>query len=74
MTTAPLPEPSTSEPCPICEQPILPDVVRCAVCGWHRVPTEGVAGGPLHGRELWILAGAFAAVYAVVLAIVATSQ
>lgn len=60
--------------CPICAHLIAVEEDRCAACGWHTPATDGIAGSAVRTNELWVLIGAFVAVYAAVFAIVAATQ
>ena len=74
MSVAPLSTTEGHNLCPVCAHTIAPEELRCTVCGWNVVPTDGIAGSPVRTNELWILVGAFASVYAAVFAIVAATQ
>lgn len=74
MSAAPISNTSGPQLCPICSRPIAAQNDRCDACGWHVLPTDGIAGSAVRTNELWVLIGAFVAVYAAVFAIVAATQ
>lgn len=65
-------EPRALPTCAVCRSVVAPDTDRCPVCGLDRPAARG--SGVLGRQALWILAGAVAAVYAVVLVVVAAAR
>ena len=58
--------------CAVCRTVVAADAARCPVCGLDRPAARG--NGVLGRQALWTLAGAVAAVYAIVLVIVAAAR
>jgi hypothetical protein len=72
QTPAPPPQPPAPAPreCPLCDTLLTPNQMRCPSCGLYQELGPD-RPNPFRQRALWFLIGVLAAVYAVVLFIVA---
>ena len=61
------------EACPLCATPVGPDARRCPECG-YALAGVGSRPGAYSRAALWWTVAAFAAVYVVVLAVVAATR
>ena len=68
MTATPQSDPN----CAVCGAPVAPGAIRCPSCGLSK---PGARGGSVLGRRgLWMIVAVLAAVYVVVLLIVAAAR
>ena len=72
LPQTPPPQPPAPAPraCVLCDTPLDPNHVRCPVCGLYQ-ELGPERPNPFRERALWLLIGVLAAVYLVVLVIVA---
>ena len=64
--------PQATPHCAVCGAPVASDAARCPSCGLSRPAATG--GSVLGRRGLWLIAAVLAAVYLIVLLIVAAAR